>query len=135
MLEYVHRLIWGSGQLEKETAGKGACTGKDGDGHLHRVLDYIHAHYIDQVSIDELAAVALQSRFHFIRSFKSLTGMTPYQYVLRLRMEEARKQLRYSSVTITEISFGLGFSSTSQFYRVFMKSTGVTPEQYRLQTH
>ncbi|MBJ6364036.1 helix-turn-helix domain-containing protein [Paenibacillus sp. GCM10012307] len=135
MLEYVHRLIWGRKQLDIETAEKGSHARKGRDNHLLRVLDYMHAHYTDQMSIDELAAVALQSRFHFIRSFKSLTSMTPYQYVLRLRMEEARRQLRHSAATITEISFGLGFSSTSQFYRMFMKSTGMTPEQYRHQSH
>lgn len=100
-----------------------------------RVLDYIHSNYTEQMDVDTLAAIALQSRFHFIRSFKSMTGVTPYQYVLQLRVEEAKERLKRSSMTVTDISFSLGFSSPSQFYRIFMKSTGLTPESYRGITH
>ncbi|GIP26722.1 hypothetical protein J23TS9_18520 [Paenibacillus sp. J23TS9] len=101
------------------------------DPHYSRVLDYIHAHFTEQMNIGTLATMAMQSRFHFIRSFKSITGLTPYQYVLHLRVEEAMKQLKRSVMTVTEISFLLGFSSTSQFFRVFSKSVGMTPEQFR----
>ncbi|RJX40563.1 AraC family transcriptional regulator [Paenibacillus pinisoli] len=101
------------------------------DWSMMQVLDYIRAHYTEQLEIDQLAAVALQSRYHFIRSFKLATGVTPYQYVLRLRIEEAKRQLRASAHTVTDISFIVGFSSPSQFYRVFMKFTGMTPESFR----
>lgn len=101
------------------------------DTNVSRVLDYIRAHYTEQLDIDQLAAIALQSRYHFIRSFKQATGVTPYQHVLRLRIEEAKRQLRMSTHTVTDISFNVGFSSPSQFYRVFMKFSGVTPESYR----
>ncbi|EFM08636.1 transcriptional regulator, AraC family [Paenibacillus curdlanolyticus YK9] len=101
------------------------------DPHIARVLEYVHAHYTEQLDIDSMAAVALQSRFHFIRSFKSATGFTPYQYVLYLRMEQAKQWLAQTVDTVTDISFKLGFSSASQFYRAFEKSVGTTPEQYR----
>lgn len=101
------------------------------DRHMTRVLDYIHASYADRINIDTLAAIALQSRFHFIRTFKAYTHKTPYQYVLGLRMEEAKKQLRQGGCTITQMSVKLGFSSTSQFYRAFLKAVGVTPEEFR----
>ncbi|WP_216651695.1 AraC family transcriptional regulator [Paenibacillus sp. NEAU-GSW1] len=104
------------------------------DRNVLRVLDYIHARYAEQLDIDTLSAIALQSRYHFIRSFKLATGMTPYQYVLHLRVEEAKAQLRRGSSTVTEISYSMGFSSPSQFYRTFMKFTGVTPEYYRGQS-
>ncbi|GGD93648.1 hypothetical protein GCM10010911_60370 [Paenibacillus nasutitermitis] len=99
--------------------------------HLARVLDYIHANYTQRISIDTLSAIALQSRFHFIRSFKAFTYMTPYQYVLGLRMEDAKKQLLHRGKTVTEVSLNVGFSSTSQFYRAFLKVVGVTPEEFR----
>ncbi|WP_160396932.1 AraC family transcriptional regulator [Paenibacillus sp. MMS18-CY102] len=101
------------------------------DPHIARVLEYVHSHYTDQLDIDSMAAIALQSRFHFIRSFKNATGFTPYQYVLYLRMEQAKQLLAKTAYTVTEISFRLGFSSASQFYRAFEKSVGTTPEQFR----
>jgi len=101
------------------------------DQHLARVLEYIHAHYTEQLNISTLASLAMQSRYHFIRAFKSMTGVTPYQYVLQLRVREATRQLQQSDLTVTDISFNLGFSSPSQLFRAFAKTTGMTPEQYR----
>lgn len=99
--------------------------------HHDRVLEYIHAHYREQLNISTLARLAMQSRYHFIRTFKSLTGVTPYQYVLQLRVREAIRQLQQSDLTVTDISFNLGFSSPSQLFRAFARTTGMTPEQYR----
>lgn len=101
------------------------------DLHYSRVLEYIHAHYTEPLDVDTLANLAMQSRYHFIRSFKSITGLSPYQYVLKRRVEEAKEQLKRTGKTVTEISFALGFASTSQFHRVFLKSVGMTPERYR----
>lgn len=103
----------------------------DSNPYLQRVLEFIHAHFTEHLNISTLASLAMQSRYHFIRSFKSLTGVTPYQYVLQLRIREAMRRLQQSDETVTDISFNLGFSSTSQFFRSFAKFTGTTPEQYR----
>jgi len=117
-----------------ESALEGAAGGglpTCADPHIARALDYVHAHYTEQLNVDMMAAVALQSRYHFIRSFKAAVGRSPYQYVLQLRIMEAKRQLRRTPSTVTEISYRLGFSSTSQFYRAFERMVGATPEQYR----
>lgn len=101
------------------------------DPHLGRVLEYIHSAYTSPMDIDSMAIVAHQSRYHFMRSFKALTGSTPYQYLLNLRVEEASRRLRLTADTVTTISYGLGFSSVSQFYRAFQRVKGVTPMEYR----
>mgnify|MGYP001436846867 CR=1 FL=1 len=103
------------------------------DPHILRALTYIHDCYDHMINIDELAGIALQSRYHFIRSFREATGTTPYQYLLKLRVAEAMNRLRRSDATIGQISVDLGFSSTSQFHRAFLKMTGVTPQAYRQQ--
>ncbi|PWV95885.1 AraC-like DNA-binding protein [Paenibacillus cellulosilyticus] len=102
------------------------------DAYMSQVLEFMHAHYTDAITIEELASIAKQSRFHFIRSFKSSFGVTPYQYVLRLRIDEAKRLLTISDRSITDIAMRLGFSSGSAFYRAFVKSVGVTPEHYRM---
>ncbi|MFF2888328.1 helix-turn-helix domain-containing protein [Paenibacillus sp. NPDC057967] len=121
-------MLASKGRLNAEPALKAE---RATDWSMMQVLDYIRTHYTEQLEIDQLAAIALQSRYHFIRSFKLATGVTPYQYVLRLRVEEAKRQLRGSTHTVTDISYMVGFSSTSPFYRVFMKFTGMTPERFR----
>ncbi|MFD7521801.1 helix-turn-helix domain-containing protein [Paenibacillus chitinolyticus] len=101
------------------------------DPHLRDAWDYIRAHYKSAIPVETLSAIALQSRYHFIRSFKAATGLTPHQTILKLRMQEARRLLISTTETVTAISAGLGFSSASQFYRAFLKNEGKTPEQYR----
>ncbi|KPV57223.1 hypothetical protein QJ48_23405 [Paenibacillus sp. A3] len=95
------------------------------------ILEFIHAHYTERLTMERLASLVYQSKFHFIRSFTQTVGVTPYQYILRLRIEQAKEQLVRTRASVTEISYSLGFSSPSQLYRAFAKATGVTPEQYR----
>ncbi|RKN85220.1 AraC family transcriptional regulator [Paenibacillus ginsengarvi] len=128
VLYFLSRVLKGNQTNKRDAALASAAVA---DRYMTQVLDYMHEHFTDKINIDTLAAIALQSRYHFIRSFKSILGMTPYQYMLALRVEEAKSRLGRSEATVTEISFRLGFSSTSQFYRVFAKTVGVTPEQYR----
>lgn len=101
------------------------------DCYMMQALDYVHAHYADTITVEELAAIAMQSRFHFIRSFKAAFGATPYQYVIRLRIEEAKRLLRRTDRSVTDIGLGLGFASVSAFHRAFAKAVGRSPEQYR----
>jgi transcriptional regulator GlxA family with amidase domain len=101
------------------------------DPHLKRVIEYMHDCYMQPISIDLLASLAGMSRFHFIRSFKLLTRFAPYQYMLAIRIDEAKQRLRSTRMTVTEISLDVGFSSPSQLYRAFHKFTGMSPEQYR----
>ncbi|MGO4370729.1 helix-turn-helix domain-containing protein [Paenibacillus sp. MCAF20] len=130
ILDDLQQLMWGGeGRRQLDTEQKRRFS--PSDRHLMEAMEYLRAHYTESIKIDDAAAIALQSRFHFIRSFKAATGYSPYQYVLHLRVEEAKRLLQRTSHTVTEISFILGFSTPSQFYRVFEKSVLATPEQYR----
>lgn len=98
---------------------------------MQKVVDFMKEGYAGRITIEELASIACLSRFHFIRSFRAETGLTPYQYLLRLRIEEAKDRLSRSSDSVSHISAELGFSSPSQFYRSFQKLAGTTPQAYR----
>ncbi len=127
-LHYIHGLIWGM-----DNSGASLLYTQQNDNrYMSRVLDYIHAHYSEPIRIEQLSAIALQSRYHFIRCFKTITGFTPYQYVLKLRIEKAQQMLKQTQKSIVTISAELGFASPSQFHRSFIKQVGITPEQYRL---
>ncbi|WP_340388033.1 helix-turn-helix domain-containing protein [Paenibacillus sp. FSL E2-0151] len=123
---YLRRMLTGQ-ENGKRTVNPGTFI----DPHLQRVLDYIHSAYTGPMDIDSMAMVAHQSRYHFMRSFKALTGTTPYQYLLNLRVEEASKRLRHTTDSVTTISYELGFSSVSQFYRAFQRVYVMTPMEYR----
>jgi AraC-like DNA-binding protein len=100
---------------------------------LQRVVDYVHEHIQDPLSIDALAAVAGLSTYHFCRMFRRSTGLPPYQYLAQLRIARARESLLQTSEPIGDIAFGAGFGSSSQFSHCFKKLVGCTPQEYRRQ--
>lgn len=71
------------------------------------------------------------SRYHFLRTFRRLVGMTPHQYVLRTRMNLAAVRLRLSDESVSAIAFAAGFSDLSTFNHRFRTLMGVNPSRYR----
>lgn len=94
-------------------------------------IDYMNENYIVGVSCNELADIVKMNKFSFIRSFKSETGKTPYEYLLDLKIEKAKKMLKGNYDSITEISMMCGFSSHSHFTSTFKKKTGMSPTEYK----
>jgi len=83
------------------------------------------------VSLDALAARAGWSPFHFHRAFRRVTGETPKQYTLRVRVERAAARLLTHDEPILEVAAGVGFASHAVFTRAFRRHFGCTPVQYR----
>jgi AraC family transcriptional regulator len=96
-----------------------------------RTHELIEQNLARSISLGELADAAGLSRFQFLRSFKRSTGETPYQYVLRLRIEKAQQLLREQSLSVEAIGTAVGFSSSTRFIRAFRLKTGSTPGSYR----
>lgn len=88
------------------------------------------------LSLAALAAEAGMSRFHFLRTFRSLVGTTPHQYVMRQRLHRAAVDLRTTDDPVTTIAFRAGFGDLSTFCRRFRGVMGASPAAYRrLATH
>ena len=98
---------------------------------LQRVFDFIEARIAAEISLDDLAAEACLSPFHFARMFRRATGMAPHRYVTERRIEAAKEKLRLGRSSLVEIALDTGFGSQANFTRVFRKMTGLTPGQYR----
>jgi AraC family transcriptional regulator len=99
---------------------------------INRVMDYIDNNLDRQISLDEVAEVALFSKFHFHRIFASITGETIYTFIQRLKMERAAEMLlsdRENPVTV--IALDLGFSSIASFSRYFKDYYGISPTEWR----
>jgi AraC family transcriptional regulator len=98
---------------------------------LQRVLGYIYASLNREIRLEELAAQACLSPFHFSRLFREATGLSPHRYVIDRRVQAARQELARRNLSLAEIALEFGFGSQANFTRVFRKATRLTPGQYR----
>jgi AraC family transcriptional regulator len=85
----------------------------------------------EDLSIVALARVAQTSPFHFTRLFKASMCLTPHQYVLQQRVENAKRLLTEDKLTISEIAHECGFANQAHLTTAFHRHTGATPQQFR----
>ncbi|HMV43530.1 MAG TPA: AraC family transcriptional regulator, partial [Leptospiraceae bacterium] len=95
------------------------------------VKSHILSNLGSEISIDTLAFHLSMSKFYFLKEFKKATGITPYQYILKIKLEEAKRFLQETEKSLVEISLELGFSDQSHFTRTFTKQFGITPGVYK----
>lgn len=95
------------------------------------VCNHIHDHCTEDLSLDDAAALAGFSKYHFTRLFKRFTGVSYYKYLNRIRIEHAEKLLVDPGISITEVSLQSGFSSLSAFIRMFKLVKDCTPTEFR----
>jgi AraC-like DNA-binding protein len=96
-----------------------------------RTVRMIEACRDTDLTIAGLAREAKLSPFHFLRTFEKLTGVTPHQYVRRLRLRDAARRLVAEPVTVLDAALDAGFGDLSNFNRVFRAEFGVSPRGYR----
>jgi AraC family transcriptional regulator len=97
---------------------------------LKRVVDYINDHLEQDLGLEELAAIAQLSAYHFCRSFKRSTSLTPHQYVVQQRVERAKVLLKDGKMGIAEVAIACGFTHQSHLNHHFKHLTGVTPKKF-----
>jgi AraC family transcriptional regulator len=95
---------------------------------LRHVIEYIHDNLDHHLTLAELSLVAGMSPYHFARTFKQVTGVPPHQYVLNVRVEQAKSLLLQGKLTIAEIASQVGFFDQSHLTRYFKRLVGVTPQ-------
>lgn len=96
-----------------------------------RCLELMRARLGEDISLDELAAEAQLSPFHFARMFKQSVGIPPRAYLTRLRLEKACDLLERTDLPVTEIALEVGYSSNQVLARVFVKHRRMSPSSYR----
>jgi AraC-like DNA-binding protein len=101
--------------------------------HLRRAKDLMDRDFAEPLDVPTLAREAHASRAHFVRSFKQAFGETPHQYLLRRRIERAKELLRGTPLSVTEVSFAVGFRSLGSFSTAFRRLVGESPKGYAQQ--
>ncbi len=95
------------------------------------IVNYINEHYTEPLTLEEVAAVAGFSKYHFSRLFKQYADTTFYKYVNQKRINYAKRLLVDKELTVLEVALQSGFSNLSSFLRMFKQITGCTPTEIR----
>lgn len=98
---------------------------------ISHVLRYIEAHADGDCTLDTLAAHARLSAFHFLRTFRAVTGQTPRQVVIATRLRAAAALLRTTRQPVSDVAFAAGFGDVSHFMASFARAFGRSPASYR----
>lgn len=104
------------------------------DPRIRAVLRLIETRYAEALTVDDLARAAGVSRFHMSRLFRDELGMSPYQYLLRIRLERAR-ELIATGQRVTDAALSVGFSDLGRFARAFRTRYGHNPREIATQAH
>lgn len=96
-----------------------------------RVVRRIEMHADQKIGLDRLASEAAMSPYHFLRTFRQVTGVTPHQYVLYVRLSRAVQRLRRTTDAISTIALEAGFNDLATFNRRFRRLIGMTPSAFR----
>lgn len=100
---------------------------------IDAAVQYFHTNYHKSISIEDYAAKHNMSTSWFIRNFKEYTNVTPAQYILSLRISNARTLLETTSYNVSEISNIIGYDNPLYFSRIFKKQCGMSPSEFRKQ--
>jgi AraC family transcriptional regulator len=99
---------------------------------IERVKSFMNDNFMEDISLSQLAELGNMSVFHFNRLFKKITNCTPYKYLLCIRLQLARIQIRNTSQPITEVAFSSGFKSLDHFSTTYKSYFGKAPSADRL---
>ena len=97
---------------------------------LSLATDHIHAGYTQNIQLADIAAAACLSKFHFMRLFKQVHGLSPYQYIQQLRMDKAVQRLT-AGESVQQVADMLGYNNANSLSRMFKQRTGQYPTRYK----
>ncbi|WGK94391.1 MULTISPECIES: response regulator transcription factor [Flavobacterium] len=98
---------------------------------LKEVVNYINENIEHKIDVKILSSMTKYNHLHFIRIFNKYLGTTPYQYILKKKIQKAKELIVDDVYSLVDISVDLGFLSYSNFSKIFKRETNYTPDQYR----
>ena len=110
--------------------GKRSVDTANASEKLKTVLDYIHLHYAEPLTVAGLAAQCYFSEYYFMRFFKKHMNMTVVEYLNNLRLEKAVELFEQGNTSILEVSLATGFHNLSYFHKIFKRKFHMTPREF-----
>jgi transcriptional regulator GlxA family with amidase domain len=101
------------------------------DESIKQAQEFIEKNVTEKISVEGLASKYAIGRRHFERRFKKATNNTPVEYIQRVKIEAAKKQLENSRKNVNEVMYDVGYSDTKAFRAIFRKITGLSPVEYK----
>lgn len=95
------------------------------------VIETMRENLSERLTVDDMARAARFSKFHFSRVFQRVTGVSPGRFLSALRLQEAKRLLLTSSLSVADITFQVGYNSVGTFSTRFKESVGLSPTEYR----
>lgn len=95
------------------------------------ITEYISKHFQEKLSLEELSKKCFYSPKYFSHIFKQCYGITVTEYIQKIRIEEGKRLLRETLISVDEISRIIGYDDSVRFYKYFKRQCGITPKQYR----
>lgn len=102
-----------------------------GDEAVFKAQDYIEQNFTKKIAVEELAALSGLGRRTFERRFKKVTYNSVVEYIQRVKIEAAKKELEAGRKTVSEVMYDVGYSDTKAFRDIFRRISGMTPIDYR----
>lgn len=98
-----------------------------------KIKNYIDSHYAQNITLDFLSDLSYMNKFHLVHTFTKQIGISPINYVINKRIQEAKNLLGTTGYSIRDIASIVGFSNSSYFSQMFRKVTGISPKSYRIE--
>lgn len=98
-----------------------------------KIKNYIDSHYSQNITLDFLSDLTYMNKFHLVHTFTKQIGLSPINYAINKRIQEAKNLLATTNYSIRDIASIVGFSNSSYFSQMFKKVAGTTPKNYRLE--
>jgi AraC-like DNA-binding protein len=103
------------------------------NSYVQKGIEYISANYSYPITVEDIAAYVGLSRSHLFRSFETVLGVSPKEYLTDFRIKQACYLLEHSALSITAIANSIGFDNSLYFSKTFHKKKGMPPKEYRMQ--
>lgn len=118
--------------LPTKSSVPSGITANQDEQRVRQIMLYIQEHFMEPLTLDDIAGSILISRSECCRCFKRTTGLSPFEYLMRYRITESTKRMhRRTHESISEIACAVGFNNTSYYNKVFKKFMNCTPSEYQ----
>lgn len=130
-LQLLHQLATSEGRHVLASSSFAKTYDSAESRRVKKVKEYIEAHYAEDLSLDQLSALASMTPTAFSRFFRVRTGTTVSDYLMHHRLGHVVRLLVDTSMSVAEICFQCGFNNVSNFNRLFKREKGCTPKEFR----